>query len=145
MNAYFKTRVKVTDSGCWEWQQYCRPPYGYGRAAMRSYAKGPVSAHRLSYHLHVGPIPEGMTVDHLCFNPPCVNPEHLRLLTPSENSANQRLARRTHCGRGHEYVPGSFRIGSKGGRSCRRCDSLRQRERAMERRAQAAVVGRGAR
>lgn len=47
-----------------------------------------VLAHRYSYELHVGPIPEGLdwTIDHLCETKKCVNPEHLELVSRSENS-----------------------------------------------------------
>jgi hypothetical protein len=71
-----------------------------------------------------------MTVDHLCFNPPCVNPGHLRLLTLSENSANQRDAYKAHCKRGHELSPENTRIrtGGNGRRECKTCH--RDRERA---------------
>ncbi|KOX13333.1 hypothetical protein ADK67_44185 [Saccharothrix sp. NRRL B-16348] len=49
-----------------------------------------VLVHRLAYACLYGPIPSGMTVDHLCFTPGCFNQDHLRLLTPSENSRNRR-------------------------------------------------------
>ena len=96
---------------------------GYGRRSWGS-AKG-VPAHRVAYIEAFGAVPDGMTVDHLCFNPPCVNPQHLRLLTRSENSQNQRSAAQTHCSNGHEYTPANtyFRTSRCAGRrQCRTCN-----------------------
>lgn len=128
VNEYFVNRVEVTPDGCWEWTR-ARTPAGYGFLQIRSRSRVPIGAHRLSYELHVGPIPEGLTVDHLCFNPPCVRPDHLRLLTNSENAKNQRDAYKTHCKRGHEYTPENTRIktGGNGKRDCKTCHRDRER------------------
>mgnify|MGYP001608583411 CR=1 FL=1 len=76
----FWAKVLVGD-GCWDWQA-SKTPGGYGsfRAADRT-----VCAHRFSYELLVGPIPEGLDLDHLCRNKGCVNPEHLEPVTRREN------------------------------------------------------------
>lgn len=95
---------------------------GYGHLTVRG--KHGVKAHRESYQIHNGPIPDGMTVDHLCFTPACVNPRHLRVLTRSANSKNQRSAQRTHCSQGHEYTPENtyLKPGARNGRrTCRAC------------------------
>lgn len=131
MNApddYFASRVQVTEQGCWEWSLW-RTPAGYGRAKFSGRTSA-VGAHRISYETHVGPIPDGMTVDHLCFNPPCVNPEHLRLLTRSENAKNQRDAHKTHCKWGHELSPENVRRRRNGRRDCKTCNRDRERLRA---------------
>jgi hypothetical protein len=66
-------------------------------------------AHRVSYYIHIGEIPKGMFVDHLCKNRNCVAVGHLRLVTPKENSLdNSRSipalnARKTHCKQGHLF------------------------------------------
>jgi hypothetical protein len=72
---------KGDEHDCWEWTAF-RDPDGYGRLDS-----GP--AHRYSYKLAVGPIPQGMFIDHRCRNRGCVNPSHLRLATNKQNSENQ--------------------------------------------------------
>jgi hypothetical protein len=73
---------EVQANGCWKWQR-SGSPEGYGQTTLGGRQMG---AHRASYLVYVGPIPDGMTVDHTCFNPSCVNPAHLRLLTRQENA-----------------------------------------------------------
>lgn len=60
------------------------------------------SAHRLVYELIKGPIPQGLHLDHLCFTPACVNPDHLEPVTSSENAQRRKFGR-THCSRGHLF------------------------------------------
>lgn len=69
---------------CWEWVKF-RDPKGYGRT---SYQGRQILSHRLSYIAFVGEIPADARVDHICGNPPCVNPDHLRLSTEMENRHN---------------------------------------------------------
>jgi hypothetical protein len=94
----------VEGNRCYLWQGYLdRDGYGsfYFRKKLRR-------AHRVSYFMFVGDIPKGMVVDHICNNRNCVNPSHLRLLTPKENALDSRSipaqnARKTHCPKGHPY------------------------------------------
>lgn len=75
---------------CWEWTA-SKNPRGYGRFRMRPLKRGWMVeyAHRLSWILAFGPIPEGMQVLHECDNPPCVRPAHLFLGTISDNMADK--------------------------------------------------------
>lgn len=77
--------VKVADNGCWNWI-YRLNRAGYGLICIRSdSAKHNRFAHRMAYEAFVCPIPEGMTIDHLCDNKRCCNPEHLRIATALDN------------------------------------------------------------
>lgn len=116
----FWTKVAKT-SGCWNW---------LGGLAGRGYGTfwdgaRPVYAHRFSYEVHKGPIPEGLTVDHLCRNPRCVNPDHLEAVTLRENllrgdTIPARNARTTHCPKGHEYTKDNTYV-VRERRICRTC------------------------
>lgn len=71
------------DTECWDWQGAVHYT-GYGQVDSRTY--GTSMAHRFIYELHRGPIPEGLTLDHLCRNTTCVNPAHLEPVTAAENT-----------------------------------------------------------
>lgn len=118
------SKTLVTE-GCWEWIG-CIDTSGYGRL---SWQKRLQLAHRVMYELRKGPIPAGLTLDHLCRNPSCVNPEHLEPVTHRENvlrgaGATAKHARQTHCVRGHELVGHNLIIESYGGRRCRECKRI---------------------
>lgn len=86
----------------WLWSG-CRDKKGYGQFRMNSRAHW---AHRLSYATFVGPIPDGMTVNHKreCLIPRCVCPDHLELLTIAENTAEGNRRRRVENGGGQREV-----------------------------------------
>lgn len=79
----FLSKVNKTDS-CWIWTANSLPS-GYGMFRAKA---GRRLAHRASYEMYVGEIPEGYQIDHTCHMPSCVNPEHLRVVTPKQNCEN---------------------------------------------------------
>lgn len=93
----FASRIQKTPAGCWVWTG-AKTSAGYGmiQAGEKSAAGNhvPVYAHRVAYELHVGPIPAGLTIDHLCRNRACVNPTHLEPVTSAENTRRAWAARR---------------------------------------------------
>jgi len=97
----FVSGINVVDSGCWEWTHTRR--HGYGRVSLEGRTQ---AAHRVAYEWFVGPIPEGLDLDHLCRNPPCVNPEHLEPVTREENLRRQGAVALavTVCPQGHELT-----------------------------------------
>lgn len=122
-----------TAGDCWIWTG-TRDRLGYG-ILKRDYR--PQRAHRIIWEALVGPIPPGLEIDHLCFNPPCVNPDHLRVVTSAENLAAKRYhhyAVRSHCKNGHEYTEDNTR--KRGSiRVCRACaaDASRRYKRRQQR------------
>lgn len=125
---------------CWLWTAYSLPS-GYG--TFNAWARRGLLAHRVSYEIFVGPIPDGFQVDHLCVNPRCVNPVHLEAVTGLENnrrsnSISARHARKSHCKNGHPFDEANTRVSKRGGRECRTCHRERAREaRRMRREAEA--------
>lgn len=95
----FLSHVDQTD-GCWNWTGY-RDKRGYGKASNGNRTKD--WAHRVAYRLFVGPIPDGLTLDHLCCNVSCVRPDHLEAVTRREN-IRRANPERTLCKHGHSLA-----------------------------------------
>jgi hypothetical protein len=93
----FWSLVDKQESGCWMWKG-ATGPKGYGR--FNEYPVN-VSAHRFSWSLVNGPIPAGMFVCHRCDNPGCVNPDHLFLGTPKDNTQDMLSKQRQSRGENH--------------------------------------------
>lgn len=112
----FWAKVDKTD-GCWNWTGSGNV-YGTFRFDGES---GP--AHRFAYERLIGPIPDGLHIDHLCNNQRCVNPAHLEPVTRSEN---ERRKYGDRCKRGHEFTPENTYIRpGRGTRSCKTCQRYR--------------------
>ena len=120
----FWERVERTEQGgCWTWRGLMRPD-GYGLFYIGGYRKA--RAHRVAYQALVGPIPEGLELDHLCRNKACVNPDHLEPVTHRENvmrgeSPAASRATVTHCPAGHGHDLANTRLSKRNQRHCRTC------------------------
>lgn len=135
----FWAKVVKTD-GCWNWTGATQKP-GYGRFVIE---RGRLSlAHRWAYEAMVGPIPEGMTIDHLCWNKVCVNPDHLEVVTREENARRGNPhTQKTHCKWGHELTPDNVYHPRRNpeARDCRTCRRRRNAEWKRASRAAARAV-----
>lgn len=138
--AYIKERVRVTESGCWEWTRYVNHARGgYGSASWRDDAGGHrvQSSHRLAYEIFRGPVPPGLVLDHAaCQNKTCCNPDHLEPVTGAENmrraamrgEASNQNRGKTVCGKcGHPFDKINRSKGQKDRRSCRTCEAAYHR------------------
>lgn len=126
----FHAKYDIDENGCWIWNSKLRAD-GYGVIWGGVEEGREVRAHRLSYELHHGPIPEGLTVDHVCRVRACVNPDHLRLLERGENvlagiGPAAVNARKTICKRGHALTEDNVYITRAGYRNCKTCRRLGQ-------------------
>lgn len=108
-------------SGCWLWVGN-QNREGYGSFFWDSCSQN-IPAHRASYLLFKGPIQPRWEIDHLCKNRCCVNPEHLRMVTKTENLIGRVNANREKrfCCRGHEFTDENTTIERSGARRCREC------------------------
>lgn len=149
----FYEKIAVRENGCWEWLG-AKVPCGYGQ---KWDGLKVIPAHRWAYQHFVGPVPDGMQLDHLCHTKDsacsggvtcqhraCVNPDHLEPVTSRENSGRglagavngARQSAITHCPQGHEYTPENTYWRPDGrGRHCRTCTYERNKARRLARQA----------
>lgn len=122
-----KHSIPEPNSGCHIWIGSTTVG-GYGVINILKVGVGAkhLSAHRVSYFINKGPIPNGFTIDHLCNNTYCINPFHLEAKTLKDNllrsnSPSMINLRKTHCNKGHEFTEGNTIINKNGSRDCRVC------------------------
>lgn len=143
------------NTGCWLWMGACN---SFGHGHYHTYVDGKkrnMNAHRYSWTIHRGPIPEGMCVCHSCDVPQCVNPDHLFLGTDKDNMVDRDRKGRNPfipgaktCQRGHPWTPENTiidnhrRIGKQ--RKCRACEGVRRARYKLERERRRLSAGRGA-
>lgn len=132
-------------SGCWLFTGYLNND-GYGHIAVEGRFFG---AHRLSYELARGPIPDGLHLDHLCKTRNCVNPDHLEPVTAHENwrrGASPTLANslKVECVNGHEFDVANTYVDTSRGRDVRVCRAC-NRAAVARYKARKRSLGRGAR
>lgn len=119
----FWSKVDMTPTihGCWVWTAGVAAK-GYGQFRLNGKME---KAHRVAYELSVGPIPEGLVIDHLCRNRACVNSDHLETVTAVENTRRgdtwKLNAAKTRCPQGHPYDEANTYISRDGWRGCRIC------------------------
>lgn len=124
-HAKFRFMSKVgdrsTENGCWNWIGGCGNK-GYG---VFNHRRSAYQAHRFAYTMFIGPVDPLMTVDHLCRNRACVNPDHLEVVTNLVNirrgNAGINGYSKTHCKRGHEFNDENTKINVAGMRQCVPC------------------------
>lgn len=133
------------DNECWPWTA-AKTSAGYGHILADGGEDGKrttVLGHRALYEILVGPIPDGMVLDHTCHTEDeecpgnaecphrgCVNPAHLEPIDFGENCMRgrgiaPRNAKKTHCHNGHEYTPENTWRDKDGVRACRKCNKAR--------------------
>ncbi len=115
----------LVESGCWHWTGSLKTN-GYGQINIGA-GLSPASVHRVTYEEFVGPVPDGLELDHLCRNRACCNPDHLEPVTRADNVARGARAAgyadsRETCIRGHHWTPeNTYRRFLGGPRWCRTC------------------------
>ena len=113
----FLESFNIVDN-CWVWRLSKCSKYG----TVKMYNKQ-AYAHRVSYMIFKGEIPENYEIDHLCSNRRCMNPDHLEAVPRKEN-IKRITQRRTHCKHGHEFTPDNIMKGIPY-RRCLACNRIR--------------------
>ena len=131
--------AKDNKTGCWNWLGGVTPE-NYGMA-YNTIERRHQTAHRASYEAFIGPIPEGMQVDHVCRNPQCVNPLHLQPVTAALNNLRAYIATSRgekptpdHCINGHLRSLFWVQAKGKGQGRCRICMAAAMRRQYVKKR-----------
>jgi hypothetical protein len=138
------SRTSITLSGCWLWEG---KPNKSGYGQVRDRGRWPV-VHKIVYEALVGPVPDGLQLDHLCHDPRtcnlgeecphrrCVRPSHMTPVTPKQNTLRSNAVTalngaKSQCVNGHEFTEENTYIRPKGGRTCRVCTRLASKRYAL--------------
>ena len=126
------TMLSYDGTPCWIWNGCRHIKTGY--ALIRCTGKTR-TAHRVSYEIHIGPIPRGLQIDHLCRRRDCVNPAHLEAVTQLENVrrglGGSKNREKTTCKHGHLFSTNNTRyqkVGPYVMRVCRECHAIYSRK-----------------
>lgn len=131
------TKIAAGQGGCWIFTGSLDQK-GYGKFTFDGHN---IQAHRASYLIFVGNIPNGLQLDHLCRNPRCIRPDHLEPVTPKENIRRSARVARTHCPQGHPYSGDNLRLrqpkkpSESPWRGCKACERISRQRSAARRRA----------
>lgn len=129
LNSFWKKVVKMKN--CWNWVA-CKGQDGYGHLSVNGKN---FRAHRISYMISNGEIPEGFQIDHLCRNTSCVNPKHLEAVTQRENimrgfGITAQNLRKIYCINNHKFTNGNTWFYKEKGairRVCKACTKIKTR------------------
>jgi hypothetical protein len=134
-----KVEVPHQPSCCWHWTGSIDPT-GYGKFKIYQHSLAyNRKVHRIAFTLLIGEIPDDLTIDHLCRNRGCVNPDHMQLVTLGDNIRRSNgLSRRLHRGDTCQHGHTEIYITASGKRSCRVCDRRRTTEYTARKKAKAA-------
>jgi len=117
-----KIECGTEEDSCWVWTA-ANNGRGYGQFTLNDKK---ILAHRFSYMLYKGKIPEGYHIDHLCKYPPCVNPDYLEAVTQKENMNRIERIEKTHCPQGHEYSEENTYVNNNK-KTCKTCRRKKDR------------------
>jgi hypothetical protein len=131
---------KWSDYPCYKWPGYITG-MGYGQLGTKKKLGKNISAHRLVWEATNGPIPHGLSLDHLCRNPACVNPHHLEPVTHKENclrgvGITAINSKKTHCKTGHPFDEENTGYQKSGKRYCKECQKAASNKYRMKKNGQ---------
>lgn len=135
-----------SDPECWGWRGWInKRGYAYFHRRREDGSFITCKAYRWSYEHYVGPIPEGMEIDHLCRNTGCVNPAHLEPVTRRENvlrspdTISGAAIRKTECKRGHPFDEENTAYNKHGHRHCKTCQREATRRSVAKKKTESAI------